>query len=66
VTLNFELGQLTVEVSNTGKPTGEPIAGRGQGIIGMRERAAALGGTLEVRVRPEGGCRVLARLPTPA
>jgi signal transduction histidine kinase len=66
VTLNFELGQLTVEVSNTGKPTGEPIAGRGQGIIGMRERAAALGGTLEVRVRPEGGFRVLARLPTPA
>jgi signal transduction histidine kinase len=66
VTLNFEQGQLTVDVSNTGKPAAEPIAGRGQGIMGMRERAATLGGTLEVGPQPEGGFRVRARLPAPA
>jgi signal transduction histidine kinase len=29
----------------------------------MRERATALGGTLEAGPRPEGGFRVTARLP---
>jgi signal transduction histidine kinase len=63
VTLKFEQTQLTIEVCNTGRPTAEPIVGRGQGIMGMRERAATVGGTLEVGPRPEGGFRVRARLP---
>jgi len=37
--------------------------GSGQGITGMRERAAALGGTLHAAPRPAGGFRVLAWLP---
>ncbi|MDA8371733.1 MAG: sensor histidine kinase [Nocardiopsaceae bacterium] len=35
----------------------------GNGITGMRERAQALGGELEVGARPEGGFAVRARLP---
>jgi signal transduction histidine kinase len=35
----------------------------GQGIPGMRERARALGGTLEAGPRPGGGFRVRASLP---
>jgi signal transduction histidine kinase len=35
----------------------------GNGIAGMRERAEALGGTLETGPRPGGGFRVAARLP---
>lgn len=37
--------------------------GTGNGIIGMRERATALGGDLEAGPRPGGGFRVRARIP---
>ena len=37
----------------------------GHGILGMRERAAAFGGTLDAGPLPEGGFRVTAFLPTP-
>jgi len=36
----------------------------GHGIVGMRERARLLGGTLDARPRPGGGFRVVAHLPT--
>ncbi|WP_336622535.1 ATP-binding protein, partial [Nocardia nova] len=39
------------------------IAGSGLGLVGMRERIAVLGGTLEVGRRPEGGWRVCATIP---
>jgi signal transduction histidine kinase len=39
-------------------------SGSGHGIVGMRERARLLGGTLDARPRPGGGFRVVAHLPT--
>jgi signal transduction histidine kinase len=54
---------LTVQVEDDGHgPASEAITG-GKGIAGMRERAAALGGTLEAGPREGGGFRVWARLP---
>jgi signal transduction histidine kinase len=43
-----------------------PAPGRGHGLIGMRERAEALGGTLSAGPGPAGGWVVAARLPLPA
>lgn len=54
---------LTVEVLDDGHaPLGHPTA-RGQGLLGMAERATALGGSCEAGVAPSGGWRVFARLP---
>jgi hypothetical protein len=36
----------------------------GHGIVGMRERAASVGGTLSAGPRPDGGFLVSAVLPT--
>jgi signal transduction histidine kinase len=64
VTVAADGDALVVEVTDDG--TGTPASGNGarQGIVGMRERARALGGTLLAGPAPEGGFRVSARLPT--
>ncbi|MBV9170262.1 MAG: sensor histidine kinase, partial [Chloroflexi bacterium] len=63
VKLVIETGCLTVEIDNTAGTGTELIAGSGQGILGMRERAVAVGGRLEARPRADGGFRVCAILP---
>jgi signal transduction histidine kinase len=46
-----------------GAGAARPVAGAGNGIVGMRERAIALGGELRAGPRADGGFRVSARLP---
>jgi signal transduction histidine kinase len=53
-------GALDVEVCDDGQGTAAP--GRGHGLVGMRERAALYGGSVETGERPGGGYRVHARL----
>jgi hypothetical protein len=67
VGLRQDSGYLYVDVVNDGGA--EPAAfsdGTGAGLAGMRERAAALGGTLDASPRPGGGFAVHARLPVAA
>jgi signal transduction histidine kinase len=61
VGLTFEEQRLLVTVENGAGPTNGG-GGLGVGIIGMRERAAAIGGTLSAGPSPEG-FRVAAELP---
>ncbi len=51
---------LTVEIADDGRGPGE---GGGYGLAGMRERAAACGGTLRVGAGPNGGFVVKAEFP---
>jgi signal transduction histidine kinase len=69
VTLAFDDHELTVQVDDAGvgrMADGGTAAGgstAGNGIAGMRERAVALGGALDVGPRGDRGFRVRARLP---
>ena len=54
-------GRLVVEVSDAGCGGADPR--RGTGLRGLRDRVAALGGTLTVRSVPGQGTRVRAELP---
>ncbi|MFF1300460.1 MULTISPECIES: sensor histidine kinase [unclassified Streptomyces] len=54
-------GTLVVEVVDDGRPA--EMAVGGFGLIGMRERAVAVGGRIEYGPLPDGGFRVRAELP---
>ncbi|WP_107060111.1 sensor histidine kinase [Streptomyces sp. NRRL F-5123] len=63
VHLAYRPGLLQVQVDDDGPASAGGETGGGNGLVGMRERAAALGGTVETGPRPDGGYRVRARLP---
>jgi signal transduction histidine kinase len=61
VEISFEPGSLELGVVNPIRPEQAP-SGTGHGLVGMRERAALLGGSLEAGAS-NGVFRVRARLP---
>ena len=64
VLVRYGPDDLTVRVDDDGRgPVAATGPGNGNGIRGMRERVAALGGELTTGPRPGGGFRVQARLP---
>jgi signal transduction histidine kinase len=71
VRLGTDRSGIVIEVLNDGRGAvvmpGSGAAqdsARGHGIVGMRERARLLGGTLDAGPRPGGGFGVVAHLPT--
>jgi len=63
VLVDYMAGALRLRIDDDGPATGADAGGSGNGLAGMRERAAALGGTIEAGPRDDGGFRVLALLP---
>ncbi|MET7547830.1 sensor histidine kinase [Streptomyces sp. NBC_00121] len=64
--LHYRPEWLTITVEDdgcVGPYHREPHQGTGHGLIGMRERAAIVGGTLYAGARPQGGFAVTADLP---
>jgi signal transduction histidine kinase len=64
VALGYASHELHIDVTDTGR--GQAVLagnGDGHGLAGMRERAAAVGGTVEAGPGPAGGFRVAVRLP---
>ncbi len=72
VAISYAADQMTISVDDRGSaevPKSSQTSGpgaRGHGILGMRERAHALGGELEAGPLTSGGFRVRARLPISA
>lgn len=62
VTLRFEDG-VSLEVDDDGVGPDASAPRRGLGVLGMRERARALGGSFSLTPRPGGGTRVRCSLP---
>ncbi|MER7371456.1 histidine kinase [Streptomyces lanatus] len=64
VELYEERGALRVSVTDDGTCPAEVASSGGYGLVGMRERARSVGGTLDAGPRDEGGFEVSAVLPT--
>jgi signal transduction histidine kinase len=66
--LRYRDGTLEIDVVDEGsrQVRTEPLPRGGHGLVGMQERVALFGGTLEAAPSDAGGFRVRARLPLPA
>ena len=68
VTISHHPDDVTLDILDDGRGTSvtgiERADGAGHGLVGMRERMSAWGGTLEVGSRPGHGFRVRAVIPT--
>jgi signal transduction histidine kinase len=67
--VTYETEALTLDIVDDGRGRRTATTehgGVGHGLVGMRERVALFGGTLDAGPRPEGGFRVRARFPLDA
>ena len=67
--IRYQPAEITIEVTDNGRSSppasagGQSANGSGHGLVGMRERVALYGGTLQAELTPTG-FRVLAGIPT--
>jgi signal transduction histidine kinase len=62
VSVDRRPGRLVLDVHDEGRRRRTP-AGNGSGLLGMRERAASVGGEVDAGPAPDGGWHVTATLP---
>lgn len=65
VILKWEESNISLEIIDDGRGAASRNDGKGHGIIGMRERAAVFGGTIEAGPNAQGGFHVKALIPMP-
>lgn len=65
IRLRYAAPNTTVEVTNTAGTAAADLAGSGYGLVGLRERVAALGGDLHAGPAGAGAWRLVATLPHP-
>jgi signal transduction histidine kinase len=58
-------GTIELVVEDDGQPSDRPVKS-GMGLLGMRERVAAIGGVLDVEARPSGGFALRVAIPAAA
>jgi len=63
VVLSYGDDELALRVSDDGRGHDPDTDGAGHGLVGMRERVALYGGTLDAGPAPGGGYALAARLP---
>jgi signal transduction histidine kinase len=63
VRISYRNDAVKLQIDDAGRGAPSTSTGDGNGIVGMRERAAVLGGRLDAGPRPGGGFRVRAWLP---
>jgi signal transduction histidine kinase len=64
VVVSYEPDAIRLEITDYGTFRPATTAGGGRGLVGMRERATMLGGTLDAGTHEGGGFQVVAVLPT--
>lgn len=65
VLVQWQPAALVLEITDDGRGAAADSDGAGHGLMGMRERASMVGGTLSAGPRPGGGFRVRAEVPLP-
>jgi len=68
ISMRVEEGELLLSVEDDGKglATGPLVDSKGLGVVGMRERASLIGGTLSIGAGAGGGVRIELRIPLAA
>jgi len=63
VTIRVSSDALDLEVVDDGVGAGESASAPGRGVVGIRERVAMYGGTVDIGPATTGGFRIAARVP---
>ncbi len=63
VAVRYGARELELEITDDGRGPVAEANGGGHGLVGMRERVALYGGSLEIGAGPAAGFRIRARLP---